>query len=119
MTRDEVDAVAQGRVWTGSQALERGLVDRLGTFDEAVLRAAELAGLEEGRYQVKVFSEERSQLEQILAALGMEASAGAGQSGLLGRFLGNVAREARTVELMNDPTGRYVICLECPALAVR
>lgn len=119
MTRDEVDAVAQGRVWTGSQALERGLVDRLGTFDEAVARAAELAGLEEGRYQVKVFSEERSQLEQILAALGMEASAGAGHSGLLGRLFGQAAREARTVELMNDPTGRYVICLECPALAVR
>lgn len=119
MTRDQVDAVAQGRVWTGSQALERGLVDRLGTFDEAVARAAELAELEEGRYQVKVFSEERSQLERILAALGMEASASAGQSGLLGRFLGQAAREARTVELMNDPTGRYVICLECPALAVR
>lgn len=119
MTRDQVDAVAQGRVWTGSQAFERGLVDRLGTFDEAVARAAELAELEEGRYQVKVFSEERSQLERILAALGMEASASAGQSGLLGRFLGQAAREARTVELMNDPTGRYVICLECPALAVR
>lgn len=119
MTRDEVDAVAQGRVWTGTQALERGLVDRLGTFDEAVARAAELAELEEGRYQVKVFSEERSQLDQILAALGMEASAGAGQSGLLGRIFGQAAREARTVELMNDPTGRYVICLECPALAVR
>lgn len=121
MTRDEVDAVAQGRVWTGSQALERGLVDRLGTFDEAVARAAELAELEEGRYQVKVFSEERSQLEQIMAALGMDAaaSAGAGQTGLLGRFIGRAAREAQTVELMNDPTGRYVICLECPALAVR
>lgn len=121
MSRDEVDAVAQGRVWTGTQALERGLVDRLGTFDEAVARAAELAELEEGRYQVKVFSEERSQLEQIMAALGMDAaaSAAASQTGLLGHIMGNVAREARTVELMNDPTGRYIICLECPALAIR
>lgn len=121
MSRDEVDAVAQGRVWTGSQALERGLVDRLGTFDEAVLRAAELAGLEEGRYQLKVFSEERSQLDAILALLGMEPSGSAGLlgDGVLARLLGDVAREAQAVDLMNDPTGRYAICLECPALAVR
>ncbi len=121
MSRDEVDAVAQGRVWTGTQALERGLVDRLGTFEEAVARAAELAELEEGRYQTKVFTEERSQLERILAALGMEAAAQSGmaQGGLMARLIGQASEEARRVDLMNDPTGRYVICLECPALAVR
>ncbi|MGY6531922.1 signal peptide peptidase SppA [Glycocaulis sp.] len=121
MSRDEVDAVAQGRVWTGTQALERGLVDQLGTFDQAVARAAELAELEDGRWRTKVFTEERSQLERILAALGMDAAArsGAGEGGLLARLIGQAAEEARTVELMNDPTGRYAVCLECPALAVR
>jgi protease-4 len=39
----EIDAVAQGRVWTGAQAKERGLVDRTGTFDDAVKAAAALA----------------------------------------------------------------------------
>lgn len=121
MSRDEVDAVAQGRVWTGSQALERGLVDQLGTFDEAVLRAAELAELEEGRYQVKVFSEERSELEALMALFGLDASASQGLagSGTVAMLFGRVADEARVVELMNDPMGRYAICLECPALAVR
>lgn len=40
-----VDAVAQGRVWTGAQALERGLVDELGGLHEAVARANVLLGL--------------------------------------------------------------------------
>lgn len=121
MSRDAVDAVAQGRVWTGSQALERGLVDRLGTFDEAVSRAAELAELEAGDYQLKVFSEERSQFEALLAAFGLdeEASSGLLGTGALVRLAGDVAQEVHAVELMNDPTGRYAVCLECPALAVR
>ena len=48
MERDAVHAVAQGRVWTGEQALEVGLVDRLGGYFEAVAEARELVGLEPG-----------------------------------------------------------------------
>lgn len=42
-TKEEIDRIGQGRVWTGEQALERGLVDALGGLDEAVAAAAELA----------------------------------------------------------------------------
>jgi protease-4 len=45
LTRDEVQPVAGGRVWTGSQALERKLVDELGGLDAAVRKARSLAGL--------------------------------------------------------------------------
>jgi len=45
MSRDEVDAVGGGRVWTGRQALERGLVDELGGLELALQRAKEAAGL--------------------------------------------------------------------------
>jgi protease-4 len=45
MTRDEVDAVGGGRVWTGSQAKAHGLVDELGGLDLAIQRAREAAGL--------------------------------------------------------------------------
>ena len=45
-TPDKIDNVAQGRIWTGSQARERGLVDRLGSFDDAVQTAVQLAKLE-------------------------------------------------------------------------
>jgi protease-4 len=47
LTVEAVDAVARGRVWTGADAHERGLVDELGGFRAAVRRAKVLAGLDE------------------------------------------------------------------------
>jgi protease IV len=46
MTVEAVDAIARGRVWTGADALERGLVDELGGLRTAISRAKVLAGLE-------------------------------------------------------------------------
>lgn len=45
MTEAQVDSIAQGRVWTGAEAIENGLVDKLGSLNDAVTRAAELAEL--------------------------------------------------------------------------
>lgn len=45
MTLAQVDSIAQGRVWTGEQALERGLVDALGDVNTAIKKAAELANV--------------------------------------------------------------------------
>ncbi|PTT88018.1 signal peptide peptidase SppA [Pelomonas sp. HMWF004] len=45
-TPDKIDTVAQGRIWTGAQAKARGLVDRLGSFDDAMQTAVQLAKLE-------------------------------------------------------------------------
>jgi protease-4 len=47
VSAEAVDAVARGRIWTGADALERGLVDELGGFRTAVRRAKVLAGLDE------------------------------------------------------------------------
>jgi len=44
-TQEEIDAVGQGRVWTGNQALEIGLVDELGGIDTAIKLAVEAAGI--------------------------------------------------------------------------
>jgi protease-4 len=63
----EVDAVAQGRVWTGEQALERGLVDGIGGTQEAFLKVCELAGVaaeEEG--EMVLFPRERSLVELLI-----------------------------------------------------
>lgn len=48
LSTEAVDVVARGRIWTGADALERGLVDELGGFRTAVHRAKVLAGLDEG-----------------------------------------------------------------------
>lgn len=53
MAQDSVKAIAEGRVWTGEQALKIGLVDKLGNLDDAIEAAAKLAELEKytiGRY---------------------------------------------------------------------
>jgi protease-4 len=55
MSAEDVDVVARGRVWTGADALERGLVDELGGLRTAVRRAKVLAGLDEGT-EVRIVS---------------------------------------------------------------
>ncbi len=68
MTSEEVDAAARGRVWTGRQAIERGLVDELGTFDDAVRVAKDLADLDpEAQVAFVHFPPKRTLLEVILA----------------------------------------------------
>jgi protease-4 len=46
MTVSAVDSIAQGRVWTGAQALELGLIDEIGTIDDAIIHAALLVDSE-------------------------------------------------------------------------
>lgn len=50
MTTEDVDKIGQGRVWTGNQALKLGLVDKLGTLDDAIEKAAQLAKLQKDDY---------------------------------------------------------------------
>ena len=54
MSVEEVEKVASGRVWSGEDALEQGLVDELGGFQEAISLAAEKAGITE-EYEVLTF----------------------------------------------------------------
>jgi protease IV len=67
-TRDAVHEIAQGRVWTGKDAKDRGLVDTLGGYEDAVTAAARLAKLPEG-YGVKRVEAELSWAEQLVLRL--------------------------------------------------
>ena len=66
MTREQVDAIGRGRVFTGEQAKEKGLVDALGGFDEALIQARELAGLQAGAPVNLVFYPQRRSLWERL-----------------------------------------------------
>ncbi len=55
MTRNQVDEIAQGRIWSGIDALEIGLVDVLGGLDTAIEIAREKAGLKEGKYGLRIY----------------------------------------------------------------
>ena len=67
MTIAQVDSVAQGRVWSGTEALEVGLVDELGNLDDAINAAAEMASLES--YGVKKFPKYKSGFERFMEDL--------------------------------------------------
>ena len=54
MKVEDVDAIAQGRVWTGAQALEIGLVDKIGTLEDAMVHAAMLVDAENGLADINI-----------------------------------------------------------------
>ena len=68
-----IDTIAQGRVWTGQQALDRGLVDQLGGLDAAVADAARLARLAPG-YPVRYVEAPLGGFERFLVGLNHSAS---------------------------------------------
>lgn len=84
MSRDEVDRIAQGRVWTGAQALDRGLVDQLGTLEEAIASAARIAGLADD-YRAVYVRRRMSAFERLFADIGAEAMAMAGLERIVDR----------------------------------
>ncbi len=65
MAHNELKAVASGRVWSGTEALDKGLVDVLGGLEDAVALAARAAGLEEDAYRVRYYPEQKTVFEQI------------------------------------------------------
>ena len=64
MSMEAIDAIGQGRVWTGEQALANGLVDRLGDLDTAIQVAADLADLSE--YSVQTVSSSKNWWDKLL-----------------------------------------------------
>lgn len=68
MSIEDLKAIASGRVWTGTQAKENGLVDILGDLDDAIAIAAEKAGISDD-YKVRYYPEQKTALEELLAEL--------------------------------------------------
>ncbi|HYO45800.1 MAG TPA: signal peptide peptidase SppA [Gemmatimonadota bacterium] len=82
MTEAEVDAVAQGRVWSGSAAAERGLVDVVGGLEEALASAKEEAGLDrEAPVRLHVYPREQTLLDRLRDALYLQRLGGARSAG--------------------------------------
>jgi len=108
---EEVDKIAQGRVWAGSTALELGLVDNIGNLQMAIKRAAELAEIDE--YNSYYPEQEVNWREQIFNRL----------SGYIGWAIPSLIKEnilvketvrvLQDIEKLNDPKGIYIICEDC------
>jgi protease-4 len=65
MTFEEVDEIAQGRVWTGKQALENGLVDELGGLEDAIDLAASLAEIDE--YRIRSYPDYKKEFKDMFS----------------------------------------------------
>lgn len=74
LDKDFVDSIAQGRVWAGSDALELGLVDRIGTIKDAVIYAAASAGSSYGQdlsdWQIVEYPKPLTTMEKIMETFG-------------------------------------------------
>ena len=118
MEIDAVDAIGQGQVWTGMDALNNGLVDELGGLDDAIAAAAELAEISDEDFGIKVIDQELSATEQMLidligtiATLGIDVSGWAGQRSLVDDIKDSVAEKTNALLRFNDPKGVYSHCL--------
>ncbi|AIL70163.1 signal peptide peptidase SppA [Vibrio vulnificus] len=117
LSLDAVDKVAQGRVWTGYDALHHGLVDQIGDFDDAVAEAAKMAQLE--NYNLYWVEEPLSPTEQFIQEFmkQVKISMGVDIQSILPSSLQPVAQQmeqhASLLQNFNDPKGYYAFCLNC------
>lgn len=107
MTVAQVDSVGQGRVWTGVDAMERGLVDELGGLEDAIQHAAELAGMSD--YRTIELPEQKEFYEQLLEDLNAQASTWAAR-----QWLGEDAELLRRFEQVKQAKGRSGILARMP-----
>jgi protease-4 len=112
---EDVDKIAQGRVWAGVDAQRIGLVDHLGGLKDASDAAAKLAELGND-YDVDYIESEPSLREELLMQLRSEALHIGVEAGLiraptaLEQVLDPVLAQARDVAKLNDPRGLYAYC---------
>lgn len=75
MSIDKLKGIASGRVWSGSEGKANGLVDILGSFDDAIKIAAKKVNLKPGSYKLQYFPIEKPFLDKVRENLGVSAKA--------------------------------------------
>ncbi len=128
ISTEQAHEIAQGRVWTGKQAQQLGLVDELGNLKDAVEAAAELAGL--STYDVKPVERQLNFQERLLKQLAQSSEQLKLQLGYRGygntagyreaewhamviQHIRLIAEKTGLLNLNHDPSGLYLECLEC------
>jgi protease IV len=106
LSRERVHEIAQGRVWSGAEAVKLGLVDELGGLDSAIAFAAEKANLASG-YTVTEFPRKKDFSELITEILEKGMPSGARSSAVLDQVVSQVKSELSTLNQFNDPRGIY------------
>jgi protease-4 len=107
MTKEQVNEIAQGRVWSGRQAQKLGLVDELGGLQDAVRYAVKRAKIE-GDYRVDGPSEPRSLVERLFRLLNGSEDHGYSESrGPAADLRSRFEQALGGIQALNDPRGVY------------
>jgi protease IV len=106
LTPQRVEEIAQGRVWSGLEAKEIGLVDELGGLDAAVAFAAEKAGLG-ANYRLIEYPRQKELIEAIQEFLEGVTPRHARSTGLTAKIAQRIEEELKVLRSFNDPNGIY------------
>ena len=111
MAIQEVDEIAQGRVWAGSTALELGLVDNLGNLNEAIERAAQIAELNDfiTYYPTQKVDWRQQLIENFSSGLKLLIPEVIRENLILKESINSL----KEIDRFNDPKGLYVRCENC------
>jgi protease-4 len=115
MSVQDVNKVAQGRVWTGEDGVNNGLVDELGNLDTAIKLAAKLADLKDFdlvSIEPKVSSKQAFLNQLFSKSISLLPSGIVQQSELLS-LLTKIESQTSFIKRINDPQSRYVYCTTC------
>lgn len=122
LTKPEVDKIAQGQVWLGSEALNNKLIDQIGNFDSAVEKAIELVNSQEvGDSKMELSVEWLSESNNsMLDAFVKSIKRGTQQQvwnvlGLPKPFV-EAKKQFNQLTQFNDPKGQYLYCINCGVL---
>lgn len=117
MSVDQVDNIAQGRVWDGGTARQIKLVDRFGSIEDAIAEAAKRAKLGKDSYSVKYLETEPDPFEQFVSGMFAPAEEEKQATGLVARLawqqraaLGQVLGD---LKVLGGTEGVQAWCLEC------
>jgi protease-4 len=116
MSPEDVEKIAQGRVWAGKTAMELGLVDAIGNLKDAIRSAAEMAALKE--YDVIYVKHPLTGREKVIRRLNRFLSGAV--NNIWGQTVPRAVQlyekfgsEVEQVMELNDPKGVYAYCLVC------
>lgn len=123
LNKNDVDNIAQGRIWLGQEALQQGLIDELGNFDAAINRAQKLINErreadtpaiddlkvqwfveQDGGYLSRFLKSSKAQLSTTLTNVLSDS--------IFAQF-NTLKTPLGTLSKFNDPKGMYIYCLNC------
>ncbi len=116
-TPQQVDEIAQGRVWTGERARENGLIDGFGDLDAALAYAAKAAKLGNAAWQAKYIGRKEDPLNALLLQMYRKRGTGGDISAFAARRQRmQLAAAINQAEAMVSGQGMQAMCLECPGV---